>query len=188
MTNPPITSPANTSRRKDRATTLTIEVVFYFFLLYLFLYAADYLRDFRAEGNLIEKGSFFVFHTILLYMHEGGHFLFSFFGSTLHTLGGSFWEVMLPFLVFVFALRDKMRIALFPVYYTGISLMDVSLYIRDAPFRRLPLLGGDKNKGGHDWWNLLQQWDMMSLAETVAAVVYVLGFLVCIALLVPEST
>ena len=158
--------------------TFILELLFYSFLTYVFFYAADYLWDHRVERSFFAGTAYFIFDTFLLYMHEGGHFLFSFFGRTLMILGGSFWEVMLPFLVFVFALRDRSRIAPFPLFYSGLGLLRVSLYVRDAPYRKLPLLGGDKSR--HDWWNLLRQWDMLYEAETIATVMYVIATLMCV--------
>ena len=46
----------------------------------------------------------------------------------------------------------------------------MSVYIADAPYERLPLIGGD-----HDWAFLLHGWDRMSLAEPLAAWVAGIG-------------
>jgi hypothetical protein len=70
-------------------------------------------------------------------------------------------------------------VAPFPLFWVGENMMDVSLYVRDAPTRLIPLLGGDK--AGHDWHNLLAQWDMMDSAGTIADVMYYLGVVVCVA-------
>jgi hypothetical protein len=109
-------------------------------------------------------------------LHEGGHFLFMFFGRTLHILGGSFWQIMFPLLWFVIALRQRSQAAPFALFWVGENMMDVSLYIRDAAYRALPLLGG--HSSGHDWVNLLTEWNAMDSAEPLADVVYYLG--VCI--------
>jgi hypothetical protein len=172
----PIT--AEPPSRRQLLFTFSVEVLFYALLTFVFFYAADLLWDFRVEKSFLVGMIYFVFDIFLLYMHEGGHFLFMFFGDTLSILGGSFWEVMLPFLVFVFALRDRSRIAPFPLYYAGLGLMRVSLYVRDAPYRKLPLLGGDKNR--HDWWNLLRKWDMLYDAETIADIMYIIAILMCV--------
>lgn len=156
--------------------TFATEVIFYCFLIYVFCLAADRYADamsFRQPSMII-----FVFHSIFLFIHEGGHFLFSMFGRTLYILGGSFWQVMFPFLSFLLALRSSNRIAPFPLFLTGFNLMAVSLYMRDAPLRQLALLGGDKSR--HDWFNLFTQWDMLDSAETIADITYYLGFVVCL--------
>lgn len=160
---------------------MVLELIFYAFLAYVFYLAANQLKD-EASFFRVRSIILFFFHTMFLYLHEGGHFLFSLFGRTLYILGGSFWQIMFPLLVFLFALRDRSRIAPFPLFLTGFSLMDVSLYIRDAPFRRLPLITRDKS--GHDWANLLGGWRMLDSAETLADLTYFLGFFVALSALV----
>ena len=76
------------------------------------------------------------------------------------------------------ALKERSRIAPFPLFLTGFNLMGVSLYMRDAPFRQLQLLGGDKRM--HDWYNLFQQWVMLSDAEWIADLTYTTGMILCI--------
>jgi len=115
---------------------------------------------------------------IILPIHEGGHFIFMFFGRTLHILGGSFWQIMFPFLWFIIALRQRSHVAPFAFFCTGLSVMDVSLYVRDAHFMAMPLLGGDSR--GHDWHNLLSDWGMLDSAEALGDILYYAGLIVCI--------
>jgi len=184
--NPPANPPNPFSQRnsprtqyipgRGRPNTYVLECLLYLFLLYVFYLAADRYADaasFRQPSIVM-----FVFHWMFLYIHEGGHFLFSFFGRTLHILGGSFWQVMFPFLSFLIALRSADRIAPFPLFLTGFNLLGVSLYMRDAPLRQLALLGGDRSR--HDWYNLFMQWEMLDSAETIADITYYLGFVVCL--------
>src|SRR5712692_9654847 len=107
---------------------------------------------------------------IFLPLHEGGHFLFMFFGSTLMILGGSFWQIMFPLLSFLIAMKKRSEVAPFALFWTGENMMDVSLYIRDAAVRQLPLLGGDKSR--HDWYNLLSGWGALDSAETLGDLTY----------------
>ncbi|MGA2624013.1 MAG: hypothetical protein ABSF91_09185 [Bacteroidota bacterium] len=178
VTTDPRSSMVSMHPKSNRTTpgTFTMELIFYCFLIYVFCLAADRYADamsFRQPSMII-----FVFHSIFLFIHEGGHFLFSLFGRTLHILGGSFWQVMFPFLSFLLALRSSDRIAPFPLFLTGFNLMGVSLYMRDAPLRQLALLGGDKSR--HDWFNLFTQWGVLDSAETIADITYYLGFIVCL--------
>jgi hypothetical protein len=115
---------------------------------------------------------------IILPIHEGGHFLFMFFGRTLHILGGSFWQIMFPLLWFVVALRQRSHVAPLALFCTGVSIMDVSLYMRDAHFMAMPLLGGDSR--GHDWHNLLSDWGLLDSAESLGDFFYYTGLIVCI--------
>ena len=174
-----VSTPPSVATQPDRQEllfTLVLECLFYGFLLYLFFIAADRYADAFSYRN--PSVVLFVFHWIFLYVHEGGHFLFSFFGKTLAILGGSFWQVMFPLLAFVIALRDRSRIAPFASFLTGFNLLAVSLYMRDARLRLLPLLGGDKRR--HDWWNLFREWNMLDSAEIFADVTYGVGIVLCV--------
>ncbi len=115
---------------------------------------------------------------IFLPLHEGGHVLFIFFGRTLYTLGGSFWQIMFPLLWFLIALRQGSHVAPFALFWTGENMLDVSLYIRDAPVRHLPLLGG--HRSGHDWYNLLSQWNIIDSADSIADLMYYGGLIICL--------
>jgi len=111
-------------------------------------------------------------------IHEAGHFFFSFFGRTIMILGGSFWQVMIPFAWCVVALRQRSEVWPFALFWVGENLMDVSLYVRDAQFMALPLLGGDSS--GHDWKNLLTQWNAVDSAGTIADILYFLGIIIAL--------
>jgi hypothetical protein len=113
---------------------------------------------------------------IFLPLHEGGHFISLLFGNTLYVLGGSFWQIMFPFLWFAIALKQRSQTAPFPLFWVGENMMDVSLYIRDAENMALPLLGG--HKSGHDWHNLLTQWDMIDSCDSIADIMYFSGLII----------
>lgn len=116
---------------------------------------------------------------IITPLHEGGHFLFMFFGRTLHILGGSFWQVMIPLILFAAAVRQKSFFAGVWLSLAGTHLVALTSYIMDAPYRTLPLLGG--HKSGHDWYNLLIHWQMLDDAEAIADFAYYFGLLMGIA-------
>ncbi len=115
---------------------------------------------------------------IFLPLHEAGHFLFSFFGRALNILGGSFWQIAFPLAWFIVAARQRSVTAPFALFWVGENMMDVSLYMRDAPLRQLPLLGG--HRAGHDWYNLFTMWNVMDASETFADLTYYAGLLICI--------
>ena len=112
---------------------------------------------------------------IITPLHEGGHFLFMFFGRTLYILGGSFWQLMTPLFLFVLAVRQKSFFANIWLSLAGTHWIALSSYIYDAPFRSLPLLGG--HKSGHDWYNLLIHWQMLDDAIAISNFVYYTGIL-----------
>ncbi|BAU49127.1 hypothetical protein SVA_2579 [Sulfurifustis variabilis] len=113
------------------------------------LYGYDYRY---AEIN----GSFM--HNILLPIHEAGHVFFRVFGEFMSVLGGSLFQLLLPFgigVAFVVRNRDNVGAAI-ALWWTGASLLDLSPYIYDALVPRMILLGGRTGEdGGHDWIYLL---------------------------------
>ena len=90
------------------------------------------------------------------------------------------WQVVVPLGLagYFWLLRRDLAPSAFLLAWTGASMHDVSVYIADAPYERLPLIGGD-----HDWAFLLHGWDKMALAEPMAAwVAGVGGLLVVVAI------
>lgn len=162
----------------ERYGPLAAKLLLYLILSIYFLQAVDVfseVRPYAAAPFLFAA----IRNGIFLFLHEGGHFIMFPFGRTLSILGGSFWQIMFPFLSFLIGLRQRSHVvAPLMLFFTATNMMDVSLYMRDAPLRRLRLLGGDK--AGHDWWNLFRQWDMLDSAETVADIMYVTGLLVSV--------
>jgi len=163
-----------TSSRGERLT-FVLELVLYGLLSIVMVQALQYYwqDSLKPMPTLL-----WIFRTVELYLHEGGHFISSPFGETLMIFGGSFWQIMFPFLLFLFALRDRSRIAAFPLFYTGLSTMDVSYYARDAMFRIQPLIGG-MHKNMHDWFRLAIRWELQDDMETIADTLYYTGALCC---------
>ena len=108
--------------------------------------------------------------------HELGHLLFGPFGPTLGVLMGSGLQVMVPLGLGVYFLRrgDPVAAGLM-AGWMATSLQSVSVYIADAPYQRLPLIGGE-----HDWAFLLgpRHWDILGSASGIADAVWALGLLV----------
>jgi hypothetical protein len=111
-------------------------------------------------------------------IHEAGHLIFMPLGTVMMFLGGSILQILLPAAWFALAFGQRSSVWPFPLFWAGENIMDVSLYLRDAPVRALPLLGG--HKSGHDWFNILSRWDLLDAAEPIADVLFLCGTLVCI--------
>ena len=163
--------------RLERTIALIFNIVVYALLGVFFYQAAGTFSEYRPGQRWPLLLSFFRMWTFLP-IHEAGHFMFKFFGRTLYILGGSFWQIALPLLWFLVALKKRSHVAPFALFWVGENFMDVSLYIRDAPFRWLPLLGGHASR--HDWYNLLSDFDMLDSAETLANITYYSGAAVCL--------
>lgn len=100
-------------------------------------------------------------------IHELGHMLFIWAGHTVHFIMGSVFQVIVPAgLAVAFLIWRNWPAAAFLVAWTGASMADVAVYIADAPYERLQLIGGE-----HDWATLLWEWGRMDQAATIAGVV-----------------
>lgn len=155
-----------------RYALLSMKLLVYAYLGYLlYVLAVEYdptNPTFRPPFIL------FVVDWMDLFIHEGGHFLFRIFGQWLYILGGSLTQILLPGLaVFVTFRQDRRWIGL-PLFWLGDNMVNVSVYILDAPYRRLHLLASGLI---HDW-NWLLNGDETS-AEIIGGIVQWLGLLTC---------
>jgi hypothetical protein len=114
-------------------------------------------------------------HLFILYIHEAGHFFFRMFGENLYILGGSIMQVLVPFVWFIVAWREESANAPVALFFTGVSLVDVSIYVRDAETKILPLLGGHHVK--HDWATFLGDHDMLDWGVPLGNVFFFGGLL-----------
>jgi len=106
-------------------------------------------------------------------VHEFGHMLFMPFGipvlgDTMVILGGSLLQVAFP-LIFVgyFLFSKKHRdphAAMICLWWAATSVAELAVYVADARARDLTLINGltGKESDGHDWYNLLSQWGVLS--------------------------
>ncbi|MDD4911341.1 MAG: hypothetical protein PHP57_03540 [Sideroxydans sp.] len=133
------------------------------------LIGADY-RDGEIFGSFM--------HNILLPIHEAGHVLFMPFGEFLTILGGSLFQLALPFVIagaFVVKNRDNFSAAL-GLWWTSISLLDLAPYIYDARYPQLILLGGHTGEDGpHDWIYLLNTIGQTQNSQQWGAITHGLG-------------
>lgn len=148
-----------------------------------FLFGYDY-RD--GEINM----SFM--HNILLPIHEAGHVLFSPFGEFLMILGGSLFQLALPFAIcigFILKNRDNFGASI-GLWWASVSLVDLSPYIYDALHPQLVLTGGSvgNEDGRHDWVNLLTRFGQLSHAQGLGAFAHTLGGLAMLAALMWGAT
>ena len=148
----------------------------YAVLLYLLILASLNLYEPTRNFNL--PGLLWFTHLMLLYIHEAGHLIFSLFGRTLYTLGGSLNQILIPLVWFVIAKREESKLSDVALFFTGISIMDVSIYVKDAGLLQLPLIGG-LSKSHHDWANLMRDWGTMEYSYTFGEILFWCGFIAC---------
>lgn len=105
--------------------------------------------------------------------HELGHLLTYWLPDLMTAAMGSVVQVAVPAgLAWYFLRRQEKPSAALMVAWAGASARNVAVYIGDAPFERLQLIGGD-----HDWAFIFHHFDAMSLAPRVAGLVGFLGSL-----------
>ena len=148
--------------------------------LFLFTYFA-YLTYFLATGYHPVFSSYhppfviFVIDTINLFIHEAGHFFFKIFGRFMYMLGGSLFQVLLPLVLLIVTWRQNINQIPYSGFWVGESMINVSVYIQDAPFKQLRLINPHLI---HDWNWLLN--NHLDWAETLGDIVFVVGLMVCI--------
>jgi len=127
-------------------------------------------------------------HNILLPIHEAGHVLLHPFGEFMMILGGSLFQIALPFAIgisFVMKQRDNFGASIC-LWWASVSLVDLSPYIYDALHPQLTLLGGGTgaNDGPHDWIFLLTTLGQIDNAQHWGTFAHTLGGLMMLLALV----
>jgi hypothetical protein len=110
-----------------------------------------------------------------LAFHEAGHLFLSFAGSTMHYLGGTLGQLIVPAALMLYFLTREVRpfAAAVCLWWLGESSINVSIYMADARSLALPLVGG----GDHDWNELFYRFGLLSESSvrTVATTTHILG-------------
>jgi len=150
---------------------IVFEIIFLLLLGYLSLYlATDYQTP---HGRHDMPFIVWVIDTIDLFIHEGGHGVFHIFGQFLYVLGGSLIQFIIPTATIIVFLRTSgPRSLMATLYWLGQNMINVSIYIADAPKQQLTLIS---RHAIHDWRWLCGSMGIMDSAEDLAAVVAVLG-------------
>jgi len=132
-----------------------------------------------AGSLAIDPARSTVFDAIDLAIHEAGHLLLRPGGETLHTLGGTLLQLLVPVVAAVLlARRPDWFGAAFCGVWLGVNLYDVARYIADARAQSLPLVTVGGGEARHDWSFLLGQLGWLRSDRTIAGLVRALAFLV----------
>jgi hypothetical protein len=131
----------------------------------------------------LSPGTYRFLDYVNLVFHEAGHVFFGFFGDFIGILGGSLMQVLIPAIVVGhFVWQGHMYSAAIALFWVGQSLFNVSVYVRDARARVLPLLGDDIS--AHDWHNILGRLGLLRWDQGIGNLVYMLGLALVMAAVV----
>ena len=157
---------------KYAVLTLKILLLSYLsYLLYFLMTAYD-----PASSGYRPPFVIFVLDTINLFIHEAGHFILKPFGMSVHVIGGSLFQILLPLALAIVTWRQNADQIVYPGFWLGENLVNVSVYIGDAPYKQLRLIARGLI---HDWNWLLS--GNMEMAEPLSDTVFVAGLIVCAA-------
>jgi hypothetical protein len=127
--------------------------------------AAVYFISIRGEYTLIDNFD--------LIIHEAGHALLRIFGETIHMLGGTLMQIMIPSLLLIYAFKNRMTVfGQLTLLLLSQNFINISVYAADAQDRKLRLFGPPGAK--HDWYFLLTKYDILEYHQDIA-----MGFVVC---------
>lgn len=153
---------------------LTLKLLFCAFLCYLLVFLLTGYDP--ASPGFRPPFVLWVLDTINLFIHEAGHLFLRPFGMFVHILGGSLVQVALPAALLAVTWRQNIGQIGYAGFWVGQSMINVSVYIQDAPVRKLRLIARGVI---HDWAWLLNgnpEW-----AALLGGVVYWTGILICAA-------
>ena len=124
-------------------------------------------------------GFFFLMDNVFVPIHEGGHLLFRFFGTTIAVAGGTFLQLFVPFALAVyFLLQRQAQGVAFCTFFFFEQLLPIATYMADARAQELPLLTvGDGDDVIHDWNYLFTKMGVLEHDTQIAVVVRFIGWI-----------
>lgn len=125
------------------------------------------------------RGGFLLIDHVNLVVHEGGHLLFGWLGSTLGLWGGTLLELLVPLaLAIYFTFQRQTSAAAFAAFFFFENFLYIATYMADARSQGLPLVTvGDAESGGHDWFNIFSSLGLLPYDRAIGGTVRVLGWL-----------
>jgi hypothetical protein len=128
----------------------------------------------------IQQGSFL--DRVDLIAHEAGHLFFGYFGEFLMVAGGTLGQLLVPAgIAAYFAGRREFFSASIVLFWVGQSLLNVSVYLKDAATMELPLVSVGGGESIHDWNWLLLKFNVLAYEQRLGNIVVGLGALVILA-------
>ena len=121
-----------------------------------------------------------IVHLITLPIHETGHYVFLPFGELMYAAGGSIFQLLFPALfIWHFWRQGDRHAATFPLWFVGVSAVDLVPYIKDAHAGDLELIGGE-----HDWSFILSELTLVHRDQEIGQAVQLFGAVCIVAALI----
>ena len=117
-----------------------------------------------------------VFAGVNLWVHEAGHFYFSWDGELLHALGGTIFQLGVPgaFVACCLVWRRELLLSHMLMWF-GYNCFGVARYVADAAERSINLLGVGTE--GHDWGNILGSLGLLAYDDQLGRVAAAVGWI-----------
>jgi hypothetical protein len=141
---------------------------------------------------LAMHGGFLFIDSANLVVHEGGHNLFGWFGSTPGLWGGTLLQWLVPFLLAVYFFTQRQTTGfVFCSFFFFENWLYTATYMADARAQALPLVTtGDPDFVEHDFYAIFSSLGVLNYDTRIAAVVRILGWcgmLACVCWLVSKG-
>ncbi|PLX21282.1 hypothetical protein C0584_03085 [Candidatus Parcubacteria bacterium] len=150
------------------------KIVQFLFLLFLLNTSIHYFRD----GFWTQDFGYQLFRGAILIIHEAGHAILSITGShQIIVLGGTLLQLIVPLVfIFYFIWKGHKYSSAIMLWWLGLSVSDMGVYMADAKLRALPLISGGVD--GHDWNNLFGLWGLMKHSDSIGLFAIRLGYFI----------
>ena len=125
-----------------------------------------------------KHGGFLFIDTANMVVHEGGHALFGWFGSTLGLWGGTLLQWLVPLLLAAYFFHERQPAAfVFCLFFFFENWIYTATYMADARAMDLQLVTlGDPEFAKHDWNTIFGNLGLLDYDTRIAAVVNFLGW------------
>lgn len=130
-------------------------------------------------------GGFLFIDFANLVVHEGGHLLFAWFGTTLCLWGGTILQWLVPLLLAAYFFRERQPVAfVFCLFFFFENWLYTATYMADARAMVLPLVTtGNSDFVEHDWNTIFSSLGVLQYDTTIAGIVRLggwTGMLACV--------
>src|SRR5246500_2905113 len=132
---------------------------------------------FLAYGFTAHGGFLFI-DSANLVVHEGGHNLFGWFGSTIGLWGGTLLQWLVPFLLAAYFFTQRQAPGfVFCAFFFFENWLYTATYMADARAQVLPLVTtGDSDFVEHDFYAIFTSLGVLNYDTKIAAIVRFLGW------------